>query len=105
MASDQRGIEAFEKLLKGRDELVQKGTCRKCGAIGHLTFECKNFMKLSSSSKSTSEKKLTSIEQEKQRLEEMIRKTQDKIKKTDSSIRKHYKKDKSSRKKKKSRSK
>ncbi|KAF9363004.1 hypothetical protein BGX34_005076 [Mortierella sp. NVP85] len=45
MSDPQRGLEAFERLAKA-DEGVRAGSCRKCGGSGHLTFECRNFIKL-----------------------------------------------------------
>ncbi|KAJ1657822.1 hypothetical protein IWQ61_002850 [Dispira simplex] len=43
-----RGLEAFERLVKSSDaaEALKRGTCRKCGGAGHLTFECRNFIEL-----------------------------------------------------------
>ncbi|KAF9970019.1 hypothetical protein BGZ73_007404 [Actinomortierella ambigua] len=45
MSDIQRGVQAFERLLKA-DEGVKTGTCKKCGGGGHLTFECRNLLKL-----------------------------------------------------------
>ncbi|KAF9147396.1 hypothetical protein BGX20_006657 [Mortierella sp. AD010] len=45
MSDFQRGLQAFERLVKS-DEGVRTGSCRKCGGSGHLTFECRNFVKL-----------------------------------------------------------
>ncbi|KAG0230802.1 hypothetical protein BGW42_000667 [Actinomortierella wolfii] len=45
MGDIQRGVQAFERLLKA-DEGVKTGTCKKCGGGGHLTFECRNMFKL-----------------------------------------------------------
>ncbi|KAG0306325.1 hypothetical protein BGZ98_002619, partial [Dissophora globulifera] len=45
MSDFQRGLQAFERLVKS-DEGVRAGSCRKCGGSGHLTFECRNLIKL-----------------------------------------------------------
>ncbi|OMJ26078.1 hypothetical protein AYI70_g445, partial [Smittium culicis] len=31
MNSKERGIEAYEKLVQGRDEIIKRGACKKCG--------------------------------------------------------------------------
>ncbi|KAG0255796.1 hypothetical protein DFQ27_006068 [Actinomortierella ambigua] len=50
MSDIQKGVQAFERLLK-TDEGVKTGTCRKCGGGGHLTFECRNMFKLDDKAK------------------------------------------------------
>ncbi|KAG0257406.1 hypothetical protein BG011_003965 [Mortierella polycephala] len=45
MSDFQRGLQAFERLVKS-DEGVRAGSCKKCGGSGHLTFECRNLIKL-----------------------------------------------------------
>ncbi|KAG9323683.1 hypothetical protein KVV02_008101 [Mortierella alpina] len=45
MSDFQRGLQAFERLVKS-DEGIRAGSCRKCGGSGHLTFECRNLIKL-----------------------------------------------------------
>ncbi|KAF9936543.1 hypothetical protein BGZ65_002301, partial [Modicella reniformis] len=45
MSDFQRGLQAFERLVKS-DEGVRAGSCRKCGGSGHLTYECRNNIKL-----------------------------------------------------------
>ncbi|KAF9303026.1 hypothetical protein BGZ74_004481 [Mortierella antarctica] len=45
MSEFQRGLQAFERLIKS-DDGVRAGSCRKCGGGGHLTFECRNLIKL-----------------------------------------------------------
>ncbi|KAG0349263.1 hypothetical protein BG004_000043 [Podila humilis] len=45
MSEFQRGLQAFERLIKS-DDGVRAGSCRKCGGGGHLTFECRNTIKL-----------------------------------------------------------
>ncbi|KAJ2374025.1 hypothetical protein H4S02_008672, partial [Coemansia sp. RSA 2611] len=52
MSDQQRGIEAYERLAHG-DAPTARGTCKKCGGLGHLTYECKNNLKLASTSTST----------------------------------------------------
>jgi hypothetical protein len=34
------------------DEKVVRGTCKKCGYSGHLSYQCRNFLQLKSSSTS-----------------------------------------------------
>ncbi|KAJ2066816.1 hypothetical protein GGI08_001684 [Coemansia sp. S2] len=46
--SQQRGIDAFERLVRGDDTSVVRGACKKCGGMGHLTYECKNNLKVES---------------------------------------------------------
>ncbi|KAJ2525322.1 hypothetical protein GGI11_000154 [Coemansia sp. RSA 2049] len=51
MADDhsKRGIEAFERLARGDDSHganSARGACKKCNSVGHLTYECKNTLKL-----------------------------------------------------------
>ncbi|PVU93815.1 hypothetical protein BB561_003018 [Smittium simulii] len=111
---NDKGIEAFEKLLKGRDEVIQRGTCKKCGGIGHLTFECRNMIKIISNTSNEAPVSLNTaqniLEAKKEKLLQRILDTREKIKKTESAI---YKKQKhkskisstSSRDKKKSKSK
>ncbi|KAF8936242.1 hypothetical protein BGZ58_004412 [Dissophora ornata] len=45
MSDFQRGLQAFERLVKS-DEGIRAGSCRKCGGSGHLTYECRNLIKL-----------------------------------------------------------
>ncbi|KAF9413757.1 hypothetical protein BGZ94_000629 [Podila epigama] len=45
MSDFQRGLQAFERLIKS-DDGIKTGSCRKCGGGGHLTFECRNLLKL-----------------------------------------------------------
>ncbi|KAJ2755038.1 hypothetical protein GGH94_000024 [Coemansia aciculifera] len=47
-SSQQRGIDAFERLVRGDDTSVVRGACKKCGGMGHLTYECKNNIKVES---------------------------------------------------------
>ncbi|KAJ2549509.1 hypothetical protein EV175_004420 [Coemansia sp. RSA 1933] len=47
MADQKRGIEAFERLARGDDTGTSaRGACKKCNGIGHLTYECKNTIKI-----------------------------------------------------------
>ncbi|KAJ2707485.1 hypothetical protein FB645_000661 [Coemansia sp. IMI 203386] len=47
MSDPKRGIEAFERLVRGSDAVsAPRGACKKCGSVGHLTYECKNNLKL-----------------------------------------------------------
>ncbi|KAJ2765854.1 hypothetical protein IWQ57_004613, partial [Coemansia nantahalensis] len=46
MADEKRGIEAFERLVHGDSAGAARGTCKKCGGLGHLTYECKNSLKV-----------------------------------------------------------
>ncbi|KAJ1816048.1 hypothetical protein LPJ75_002157, partial [Coemansia sp. RSA 2598] len=47
MSDQKRGIEAFERLVRGSDAVsAPRGACKKCGSVGHLTYECKNNLKL-----------------------------------------------------------
>ncbi|KAJ2851475.1 hypothetical protein IWW36_001114 [Coemansia brasiliensis] len=50
MSDEKRGIKAYERLAYGEDGTVSRGTCKKCGGLGHLTFECKNDIKLAAAS-------------------------------------------------------
>ncbi|KAG0322398.1 hypothetical protein BGZ97_006785 [Linnemannia gamsii] len=45
MSEFMRGLQAFERLVKS-DEGVRTGSCGKCGGSGHLTYECRNMIKL-----------------------------------------------------------
>ncbi|KAF9133696.1 hypothetical protein BGW39_009176 [Mortierella sp. 14UC] len=45
MSEFMRGLQAFERLVKS-DEGVRTGSCGKCGGSGHLTYECRNLIKL-----------------------------------------------------------
>ncbi|KAG0211503.1 hypothetical protein BGX33_004282 [Mortierella sp. NVP41] len=45
MSDFMRGLQAFERLVKS-DEGVRTGSCGKCGGSGHLTYECRNMIKL-----------------------------------------------------------
>ncbi|KAJ2676361.1 hypothetical protein IWW42_000650 [Coemansia sp. RSA 1085] len=49
MADKKRGIKAYERLAYGKST-VSRGTCKKCGGLGHLTFECKNNLTLTTTS-------------------------------------------------------
>ncbi|KAJ2526419.1 hypothetical protein IWW43_006373, partial [Coemansia sp. RSA 1935] len=49
MTDPNRGIQAYERLAHG-DDSSSRGSCKKCGGLGHLTFECKNSLKLASTS-------------------------------------------------------
>ncbi|KAJ2743838.1 hypothetical protein GGI20_003451, partial [Coemansia sp. BCRC 34301] len=46
--SQQRGVDAFERLVRGDDTVIVRGACKKCGGMGHLTYECKNSIKIES---------------------------------------------------------
>ncbi|KAJ2822450.1 hypothetical protein GGI24_003941, partial [Coemansia furcata] len=49
--NNNRGVEAFERLVRGDDTAVVRGGCKKCGGMGHLTYECKNNIKVESKAK------------------------------------------------------
>lgn len=36
----------FGKEAKVKRDVGARGTCKKCGGDGHLTFQCRNFLKL-----------------------------------------------------------
>lgn len=46
MDDKQKGIEAYERLVHGDDHTQMRGACKKCGGMGHLTYECKNNIKV-----------------------------------------------------------
>ncbi|KAJ2403161.1 hypothetical protein GGI23_000179 [Coemansia sp. RSA 2559] len=49
MGDQKRGIEAFERLARGSDDdgsSATRGACKKCNGMGHLTYECKNTIKV-----------------------------------------------------------
>ncbi|KAJ2610578.1 hypothetical protein H4S08_003550 [Coemansia sp. RSA 1365] len=48
MEEEKRGIEAYERLVRGDNSAGTRGTCKRCGGMGHLTYECKNNLKLES---------------------------------------------------------
>ncbi|KAJ9071791.1 hypothetical protein DSO57_1033550 [Entomophthora muscae] len=40
------GIQAFERLQQADGSIPRPGSCKKCGRVGHLTYECLNDIKL-----------------------------------------------------------
>ncbi|PVU89241.1 hypothetical protein BB559_005176 [Furculomyces boomerangus] len=86
MESKEKGIEAFESLLKGRDEIVKRGACKKCGGIGHLTFECKNMIKLKTATTESGSRigmpGPSLIELEKMRIQKQLMETREEFEKT-----------------------
>ncbi|KAJ2798784.1 hypothetical protein H4R20_004695, partial [Coemansia guatemalensis] len=48
MEDEKRGIEAYERLVRGDNPAGTRGTCKRCGGMGHLTYECKNNLKVES---------------------------------------------------------
>jgi len=39
-----QGLLALARLTGGSN-ISQRGTCKRCGGVGHLTFQCRNFLK------------------------------------------------------------
>jgi len=39
-----QGLLALARLTGGNN-ISQRGTCKRCGGVGHLTFQCRNFLK------------------------------------------------------------
>eukprot|EP00026_Physarum_polycephalum_P013104 Phypoly_transcript_13474.p1 GENE.Phypoly_transcript_13474~~Phypoly_transcript_13474.p1 ORF type:complete len:127 (+),score=18.84 Phypoly_transcript_13474:41-421(+) len=40
-----QGLLAMARLTGGSSAANVKGSCRKCGGAGHLTFQCRNYLK------------------------------------------------------------
>ncbi len=42
--AEERAAEVISRLTGARQQLAQRGTCKKCGGGGHLTHECMNML-------------------------------------------------------------
>jgi len=41
-----QGLLALARLTGGTSGSSVKGACKRCGGVGHLTFQCRNFVKV-----------------------------------------------------------